>query len=158
MLDKLSISLTGEELDVVERLYHRAMKLELEFIWSQSVVQQTIVPFSLLHNSSEDNLIIFCDFDLTCTAVDSSALLAELAIVAATNVSEPQLSLVPSSDFRTTWNNLFSQYVEEYKKCIESIMPNEAGIDKSIQGLINLTVQQHHHIYLLVKTVNCFSI
>lgn len=133
LLDKLSICLTGEELDVVERLYHRAMKLELEFIWSQSVVQQTIVPFSLLHNSAEDNLISLCDFDLTCTAVDSSALLAELAIVAASNVSEPQLSVL--SDIRTTWTNLFSQYVEEYQQCVEIIMPHKACIDTQGTGL-----------------------
>ncbi|KAL0418607.1 UNVERIFIED_CONTAM: Bifunctional protein, mitochondrial [Sesamum radiatum] len=126
LLDKLSISLTGEELDVVERLYHRAMKLELEFIWSQPVVQQTIVPFSRIHNSAEDNLIIFCDFDLTCTAIDSSALLAELAIVAATNVSEPSM---PSTDIRKTWSNLFEQYVEEYRQCIESIIPSEADVE-----------------------------
>ncbi|KAL8490028.1 hypothetical protein ACS0TY_025793 [Phlomoides rotata] len=126
LLDKLSICLTGEELDVVERLYNRAMKLEIDFIWSQSVVQQTIVPFSLLHKRPEDNLVISCDFDLTCTAVDSSALLAELAIVAANNLSE----IDPSSDMRTTWSDLYSQYVEEYQQCIENIMPNE---DKSIQ-------------------------
>ncbi|KAK4441555.1 Bifunctional protein, mitochondrial [Sesamum alatum] len=134
LLDKLSISLTGEELDVVERLYHRAMNLELEFIWSQPVVQQTVVPFSRIHNSAEDNLIIFCDFDLTCTAIDSSALLAELAIVAATNVSEPS---VPSTDIRTTWSNLFEQYVQEYQQCIESIAPSEADGDKSpqVEGL-----------------------
>ncbi|KAL0370413.1 UNVERIFIED_CONTAM: Bifunctional protein, mitochondrial [Sesamum angustifolium] len=134
LLDKLSISLTGEELDVVERLYHRAMKLELEFIWSQPVVQQTIVPFSRIHNSVEDSLIIFCDFDLTCTAIDSSALLAELAIVAATNVSEPSM---PSTDIRKTWSNLFEQYVEEYRQCIESIIPSEADGDKSpqVEGL-----------------------
>lgn len=133
MLDKLSISLTGEELDVVERLYHRAMKLELDFIWSQPVAQQTIVPFSLLRNSAEDNLITLCDFDLTCTAIDSSALLAELAIVAAaTNASEPS-----SDHIRTTWNELFSQYVEEYQQCIESIVPKEVSVDNSLQGLIN---------------------
>ncbi|XP_047957897.1 bifunctional TH2 protein, mitochondrial-like isoform X1 [Salvia hispanica] len=132
LLDKLSISLTGEELDVVERLYHRAMKLEIDFIWSQSIVQQTIVPFSLLHNSVEDNLITLCDFDLTCTAIDSSNLLAELAIVAATNTTEPQLP--SSADIRTMWNDLFSQYVEEYQECIESIVPSEACVDDSSKG------------------------
>ncbi|KAL1559630.1 bifunctional TH2 protein, mitochondrial-like isoform X1 [Salvia divinorum] len=132
LLDKLSISLTGEELDVVERLYHRAMKLKLDFIWSQSVVQKTVVPFSLLRDSDDDNLITLCDFDLTCTTVDSSALLAELAIVAATSASEPQL---PSSDhIRAIWNNLFSQYVEEYQQCIESIVPSEACLNASSQG------------------------
>lgn len=130
LLDKLCVSLTSEELDVVERLYHRAMKLELDFIWAQSRVQQIIVPFSRLLNNVEDNLILFCDFDLTCTAIDSSALLAELAIITTTNGSGP----MPFADIRTTWNDLFSQYVEEYQQCVESINQDEAGIDKSLQA------------------------
>ncbi|KAK4482365.1 hypothetical protein RD792_009518 [Penstemon davidsonii] len=127
LLDKLSISLTGEELDVVERLYHRAMKLELDFIWSQSVDQHSIVPFSRLPNIAEENLIIFCDFDLTCTAIDSSALLAELAIVASTNCCELQ-----SADIRTTWTNLFGQYINEYQQCIESITLNEVKVSEGL--------------------------
>ncbi|XP_073150200.1 bifunctional TH2 protein, mitochondrial-like isoform X2 [Henckelia pumila] len=130
LLDKLSISLTSEELDVVERLYHRAMKLELDFIWAQSIVQQSIVPCSRLLNSVENNLILFCDFDLTCTVIDSSALLAELAIITTPNGSGP----MPLADIRTTWNDLFTQYVKEYQQCVESIIQDEAGIDKSLQA------------------------
>ncbi|KAL2470582.1 putative aminopyrimidine aminohydrolase [Abeliophyllum distichum] len=139
MLDKLSVSLTGEELEVVERLYHQAMKLELEFILTQSVVNRAIVPVSQLHSNDEENLIIFCDFDLTCTAIDSSALLAEIAIVAASKAdlsgSETQPSQTSSGDFRTTWSNLFSQYIEEYEQCIETIMPNEAVEGLDYEGL-----------------------
>ncbi|CAA0815227.1 Probable aminopyrimidine aminohydrolase-mitochondrial [Striga hermonthica] len=131
LLDKLSVSLTGEELDVVERLYHRAMKLELEFIWSLQVAQKTILPFSRLHKPNyagqEGNLVIFCDFDLTCTAIDSSALLAELAILATADVCE-------SEDLRSTWNGLFSQYVEEYQQCIDKILSVEAGIGEFNRG------------------------
>ncbi|KZV32958.1 hypothetical protein F511_01469 [Dorcoceras hygrometricum] len=130
LLDKLSISLTSEELDIVERLYHRAMKLELDFIWAQSIVQPSIVPCSRLLNNLEDNLILFCDFDLTCTAVDSSALLAELAIITTTNGSVP----MPFADIRTTWRHLFSQYIEEYQQCVESIIQDEAGTDISLQA------------------------
>lgn len=133
LLDKLSISLTGEELEVVERLYHRAMKLELEFIWSQSVDQQTVVPFSRLHNNSKDKFIIFSDFDFTCTAIDSSALLVELAIAAAANLKESQSLGTPSVDTRATWNNLFNQFAEEYQQCIESIVTDEANTNKDFQ-------------------------
>ncbi|CAI9770600.1 unnamed protein product [Fraxinus pennsylvanica] len=139
MLDKLSISLTGEELEVVERLYHKAMKLELEFILTQSVVNRTIAPVSQLYNSAEENLIIFCDFDLTCTAIDSSALLAEITIVAASKADlsdgETQPSKTSSSDIRMMWSNLFSQYIEEYEQCIESIMSNEAVEGLDYEGL-----------------------
>ncbi|KAL9142989.1 hypothetical protein ABFS82_14G207800 [Erythranthe guttata] len=127
LLDKLSICLTGEELAVVERLYHRAMKLELDFIWSQSVTQRTVVPFSRLNRcaSGENNLVIFCDFDLTCTTIDSSALLAELAIVTAAN---------ETADIRTTWSSLFGQYVEEYQQCLDIIMPS-SDITEQVEGL-----------------------
>ncbi|KAL2488025.1 putative aminopyrimidine aminohydrolase [Forsythia ovata] len=139
MLDKLSVSLTGEELEVVERLYHQAMKLELEFILTQSVFNRTIVPVSQLHSNAEENLIIFCDFDLTCSAIDSSALLAEIAIVAASKADlsggETQPSQTSSGDFRTMWSNLFSQYIEEYEQCIETIMPNEAVEGLDYEGL-----------------------
>ncbi|XP_051143547.1 bifunctional TH2 protein, mitochondrial-like isoform X1 [Andrographis paniculata] len=134
LLDKLSVSLTGEELDVVERLYHRAMKLELEFIWSQSVHQRTVVPFLRLHDNSDNRFVIFSGFDVTCTSIDSSALLAELAVVAAAaNASESQLLETPAADTRAMWNNLFSQYAEEYQQCIEGIIPGQAGTEKTLQ-------------------------
>lgn len=147
MLDKLSVSLTGEELEVVERLYHQAMKLEVEFILTQPVVNRTIAPVSQLYNSAEENLIIFCDFDLTCTAIDSSALVAEIAIVAASKADlsggETQPSQMSCADIRMMWSNLFSQYIEEYEQCIESIMPNEAGINKFLLDLIIVKQDQH---------------
>ncbi|THF99551.1 hypothetical protein TEA_003396 [Camellia sinensis var. sinensis] len=42
LLDKLSVSLTGEEIDIIEKLYHQAMRLEIEFFCAQPLVQQTI--------------------------------------------------------------------------------------------------------------------
>uniref|UniRef100_A0A2N9JAR8 Thiaminase-2/PQQC domain-containing protein n=1 Tax=Fagus sylvatica TaxID=28930 RepID=A0A2N9JAR8_FAGSY len=129
LLDKLSVSLTGEELDVIEKLYHQAMKLEIEFFSAQPVVQPTVVPLTKEHNPAEDRLIIFSDFDLTCTVVDSSAILAEIAIVTAPksdqNQSENQLARMSSADLRNTWGLLSGQYTEEYEQCIESIMPSE---------------------------------
>ena len=127
MLDKLSVSLTGEELDVIEKLYYQAMKLEIDFFSAQPLFQPTIVPLTKGHNPAEDHLVIFCDFDLTCTVVDSSAILAEIAIVTAPksdqNQTEDQMVRMSSSDLRNTWDFLSKQYTEEYEQCIESIMP-----------------------------------
>ncbi|XP_050381073.1 bifunctional TH2 protein, mitochondrial-like isoform X2 [Argentina anserina] len=129
LLDKLSVSLTGEELDIIEKLYHQAMKLEIEFFSAQSLDQPTVVPLIKEHNFVKDRLMIFSDFDLTCTVVDSSAILAEIAIVTAPkseqNQSEDQIARMSSADLRNTWGLLSKQYTEEYEQCIESIVPHE---------------------------------
>ena len=131
LLDKLSVSLTGEELDIIENLYHQAMKLEIDFFISQPLVQPTVVPLAKEHNPAEDQIMIFSDFDLTCTVVDSSAILAEIAIVTAPksdqNQPESQIVRMSSADLRNTWGVLSRQYTEEYEQCIESIMPSEKG-------------------------------
>ena len=131
MLDKFSVSLTGEEFDIIEKLYHQAMKLEIEFFSVQSLDQPTVVPLIKEYKSAKDRLMIFSDFDLTCTVVDSSAILAEIAIVTAPksdqNQSEDQIERMSSADLRNTWGLLSKQYTEEYEQCIESIMPTERG-------------------------------
>lgn len=135
MLDKLSVSLTGEELDVIEKLYYQAMKLEIEFFSAQPLVQQTVFPLSKVLNPAEHCLTIFSAFDLTCTVVDSSAILAEIAILTApksdqySNQLENQIARIPSAaDLRNTWGVLSRQYTEEYEQCIETVLLTEKGI------------------------------
>ncbi|CAM8979717.1 unnamed protein product [Rhodiola kirilowii] len=139
LLDKLSVSLTGEELEVIEKLYHQAMKLEIEFFSAQPLTQHTVVPLIKYHNPEEDHLMIFSDFDLTCTVVDSSAILAEIAIVTAPksdqNQSESHLARMSSVDLRTTWDILSRQYTEEYEQCIDSIMPPQKADKFNYEGL-----------------------
>lgn len=131
LLDKLSVSFTGEELEVVGKLYHQAMKLEVEFFSAQPVVQPTVVPLTKLHDPN-NRLVIFSDFDLTCTLVDSSTILAEIAILSAPKVDQSEtnslLARKSSSDMRNLWGALSKQYTEEYKQCMESILSSEEGI------------------------------
>ncbi|XVF06464.1 hypothetical protein REPUB_Repub06bG0050300 [Reevesia pubescens] len=129
LLDKLSVSLTGEELNIIEKLYHQAMKLEIEFFYAQPLTQSTVVPLTKEQDPAHDRLMIFSDFDLTCTVVDSSAILAEIAIVTAPksdpNQPEGQIARMSSSELRNTWGLISRQYTEEYEQCIESILPSE---------------------------------
>ena len=108
------------------------MKLEIEFFLAQPIAQTTLAPLTKGHNPEEDRLVIFSDFDLTCTVVDSSAILAEIAIVTAPKSDvvqcEAQIARMSSADLRNTWDLLSGQYTEEYEQCIESIMPSEKGI------------------------------
>lgn len=140
MLDKLSVSLTGEELAIIEKLYHQAMKLEIEFFSAQPLIQQTVLPLSKALSPAESRFVIFSDFDLTCTVVDSSAILAEIAIVTAPksdqNQPQNQIARMPSADLRSTWGVLSRQYTEEYEQCIETILLTQKGIFDCIYFLI----------------------
>ena len=131
MMDRLSVSLTSEELEVLEKLYYQAMKLKVDFFWTQPIIQQSIVPLSRVPTPAAFQITMFCDFDMTCTAVDSFAVLAEVAIIAAPKVdvggSETKLIRMSSADLRSTWADLSAQYAEEHDQCIESIMPSETG-------------------------------
>lgn len=139
LLEKLSVSLTGEELDTIEKLYHQAMKLEIEFFLAQPLAQKTVVPLLTEHNPAEHCLILFSDFDLTCTVVDSSAILAEIAIITAPksdqNLSENQIARMSSADLRSTWGELSKQYTEEYEHCIESILLSNKAEQFNYEGL-----------------------
>ncbi|KAJ8760585.1 hypothetical protein K2173_015252 [Erythroxylum novogranatense] len=138
LLDKLSVSLTGEELDIIEKLYRQAMNLEIEFFSAQPLTQPTVVPLIKEHILAENRVVIFSDFDLTCTVVDSSAILAEIAIVTApkSDQAQPQnqIARMSSADLRNSWGLLSGQYTEEHEQCIEGIMPPEK-VDFNYQTL-----------------------
>ncbi|XP_049391007.1 bifunctional TH2 protein, mitochondrial-like [Solanum stenotomum] len=145
LLDKLSVTLTGEELDIIEKLYHQAMKLEIQFFLAQPLVQKAIIPLSKDHNPAEQRLTIFSDFDLTCTIVDSSAILAEIAIITAPksdqNQPENQISRMSLADLKNAWGDLSKQYTEEYEQCIEKILLTEKA-EKFDYGRLCRTVEQ----------------
>ncbi|XP_064949030.1 bifunctional TH2 protein, mitochondrial-like isoform X3 [Musa acuminata AAA Group] len=128
LLDKLSVSLTGEELEIIEKLYHRAMELEIEFYNAQPIVQPVVVPFTKLHEAA-NHLAFFSDFDLTCTVLDSSAILAEIAILSAFKAGQSGTDNLSAqrlpSDMRNSWDALSRQYTEEHEQCIESLLPSE---------------------------------
>ncbi|KAF2287526.1 hypothetical protein GH714_001139 [Hevea brasiliensis] len=133
LLDNLSIPLTSEKHDIIEKLYHQAMKLEIEFFNVQPLSQPTVVPLTKEHKPVEDRLVKFSDFDLTCTIFYSSAILAEIAIVMAPKSDqaqpENQIARMSSAELRKAWVLLSGQYTEEYEQCIESILPSEKHLD-----------------------------
>ncbi|PKI39089.1 hypothetical protein CRG98_040513 [Punica granatum] len=145
LLDKLSVSLTGEELDIIEKLYHQAMKLEIEFFNAQPLAQPTAVPLIKEPAFAEDRLMLFSDFDLTCTVLDSSAILAEIAIVTAPKsdqpLSESHITRMSSSDLRKTWEILSKQYTEEHEQCMESIMASVKAEQFSYEVLVEALQQ-----------------
>ncbi|KAK3124169.1 hypothetical protein QOZ80_8AG0641470 [Eleusine coracana subsp. coracana] len=128
LLDKLSVSLTGEELEIIGKLYQQAMRLEVEFFAAQPVDQPVVAPLSR-YCDPKYKLLIFSDFDLTCTVVDSSAILAEIAILSYQKASQGgtdnTLDRTKSADLRSSWNILSKQYMEEYEQCMERLLPLE---------------------------------
>lgn len=132
MLDKLTVSLTSEELAIVEKLYRRAMKHEIEFYSSCPIVQPALIPLMRVHDITH-HLVIFSDFDLTCTVIDSSATLAEISISISSSTSQSgtddddNQNAQISSDVRSAWDAIAKLYTEEFGQCIKSIVPSEQG-------------------------------
>ncbi|KAK9072477.1 hypothetical protein SSX86_008911 [Deinandra increscens subsp. villosa] len=136
LLDKLSVTLTGE-LDIMQKLYHQAMKLEMEFFLAQPVDQQTVVPLSKEHN----RITIFSDFDLTCTVVDSCTIFADIAMAASPDLgqdrpeSQSQNTKMPLTKLRNTWEALVKQYAEEYEHLMKSMLVNQRAVKFDYEGL-----------------------
>ncbi|EXB46025.1 hypothetical protein L484_015886 [Morus notabilis] len=108
LLDKLSTSLTEEELDEIENLYHQALKLQVELFTAQPISQQTVVPLSRAQELKNRNLTIFCNFDLTCSVVHSTAALADAAFSKFQPVKEK-------------WDYLSTQHVEEVENFLNNV-------------------------------------
>ncbi|XP_043703806.1 bifunctional TH2 protein, mitochondrial-like [Telopea speciosissima] len=141
LLEQLSATLTGDELQVMERIYHKAMKLEKEFFTAQPIVLRAIFPLTRVLDPVEYRLILFSDFDLTCTILDSSAILAEIAILTVPKSdrreteTENPLPGMSSADLRNSWGVLSKEYTEEYEQCIENIMLKETVPEFNYEGL-----------------------
>ncbi|CAH9106541.1 unnamed protein product [Cuscuta epithymum] len=139
LLDKLSVSLTGEELDIIEKLYYQGIKLEIDFFLAQPLVQKSVVPLYGEPNLEKRHLMMFTDFDLTCTTIDSSAILAEIAIITAPksdqSQTENQIARMTSGDLKNTWGVLSKNYTEDYEQCIENILVTEKVEKFDFEGL-----------------------
>nr|GME12948.1 probable aminopyrimidine aminohydrolase, mitochondrial [Ipomoea batatas] len=128
MLDMLSVSFTLDELGIVERLYSRGIKHEINFFLAQPLTQKVVVPLSGEHNRDKRQLMIFSDFDLTCTFADSSAVLAELAILTArkSDQSQTENQIASHSDnLKKLWKLISEKYTDGYNQCIKNMLATE---------------------------------
>ncbi|KAF3790429.1 putative aminopyrimidine aminohydrolase [Nymphaea thermarum] len=80
----------------------------------------------------KQHFLIFSDFDLTCTVIDSSAVIAEIAILSAAKVEQDESEnlnpLKSSEELRKSLDALSRQYSKQYEQCIENIVLAEEGI------------------------------
>ncbi|KAL8224986.1 hypothetical protein R6Q57_017543 [Mikania cordata] len=140
LLDKLTVSLTSEELQFVDTIYHKAMKLQVDFFWAQPIIQNTVVPLYQPHGNDEHNVLICSGFDMTCSAVDSGALLADVAIIKSSqtiksNGFESGGDETFLDNLRDIWSSLHGQYVKEYEQCIDNIMLGETVTTFNFESL-----------------------
>ncbi|GJY14339.1 retrovirus-related pol polyprotein from transposon TNT 1-94 [Tanacetum coccineum] len=139
LLEKLTVSLTVEELQFVKTIHHKAMKLQVDFLSAQPINQNTIVPLYQALGNDEHNVIICSGFDMTCSVVYSCALLADVAIIKSSKIVKENgnESIVDGSsvdNLRDVWSCLHGQHVKEYEQCIDSIMPSEKACVKHLRS------------------------
>ncbi|KAI3849576.1 hypothetical protein MKX03_031425 [Papaver bracteatum] len=134
VLDKLCNSLALEEIEVVERLYRHALRLEMDFFFSRQSEQTLIIPIHTKLDPKEERLMLFVDFDFTCTSVDSLKILANIVKFAQKpdqqlqGVDRDKLPQMTSIDFRKTWELLSKQYSSENREFIKKIMRGKKAV------------------------------
>ncbi|KAI3971239.1 hypothetical protein MKW92_026842 [Papaver armeniacum] len=130
LLDKLCNSLAQEEIQVVEWLYRHAMRLKMDFFYSQQSEQTLIIPVYTKLDPTE-RLILFAGFDFTCTDLGSLGILENIAIMTAQKAD--QLLILGS---------FFSQQSTfEYDNCIKKIMLSEKALSFNYHGLHSALVE-----------------
>ncbi|KAK4353585.1 hypothetical protein RND71_025779 [Anisodus tanguticus] len=96
-LDKLSVTLTGEELDIIEKLYQEAMKLELGFLLAQPLINTILAEIAIISAPKKSD-----EYQ-----------------------REDQVVRMLSADLRSTWEDFSKQYTEEYEQCIDTMLLSE---------------------------------
>ncbi|KAI3849577.1 hypothetical protein MKX03_031426 [Papaver bracteatum] len=148
VLDELCDSLTDKEVEVVERLYCQAMRLEMDFFYSRQSEQTLIIPMCTKLDPKEERLMLFADFDFTCTNVASLEILANIEILTAQKPDRQLLgedrdghSQVTSIDMRKTLELLSQRYTSENDNFIEKIMLGEKAVSFDYEGLYSAFVK-----------------
>ncbi|KAK8957855.1 hypothetical protein KSP39_PZI000577 [Platanthera zijinensis] len=140
LLDKLTVLLTEEDLEVLQKVYLQAMKLAIEFLFLQPICIPSVAPLSRLHDP-KNQLFIFSDFDSTCTLLDTSILAPKSAYHPVSDNHTNQMSSLEIKDPRVA---ISLEYTKDYEKCIETLLPSEAKtfdleyIYKSLEQLLEL--------------------
>ncbi|KAJ4836403.1 hypothetical protein Tsubulata_020969 [Turnera subulata] len=118
LLNKLAAPLTNEELDIIEKLYRKSMAHEIDFFLAPTLDQPTVLPLKRNVDPANGRLLLFSGFEKACIAVESSPVLADMAIEAATS---------NQAELRAKWGNLFELHEGDYTNSIEKIMASEKG-------------------------------
>ncbi|KAL5562015.1 hypothetical protein UlMin_031762 [Ulmus minor] len=112
-LQNACCSFTRDELELLDKVYHQALKFDIGFFAAQPIYQRTIVPLARENRS----ITLMCEFDKTCISLDSSHVLAAVSTVAVAKVA-----MVTAPDLSSTWSSLFARYNKEVEECLENIM------------------------------------
>ncbi|KAI3985496.1 hypothetical protein MKX01_033810 [Papaver californicum] len=117
------------------RLYRQAMRLEMDFFYSRQSEQTLIIPIYTKLDPKEERLILFADFDFTCTSVASLEILA--------NIGEDRdtPSHITSIDLRKTWDLLSKQYTLENEFFIKKLMLGEKAVNFDYERLYSVLVK-----------------
>ncbi|KAI3879262.1 hypothetical protein MKX03_013459 [Papaver bracteatum] len=141
LLDKLCNSLAKEEIEVVESLYRHAMRLEMDFFYSRQSEQTLILPIYQKLDAKEERLMLFADFDFTCTSVASLEILANIEILSAQKPDQQRQgedrdghSQIASIDLRKTWQLLSQQYTSENDNFKKEILLGEKAVSFDYYG------------------------
>ncbi|CAI9298608.1 unnamed protein product [Lactuca saligna] len=127
---------------------HGAYSLEMAKECSDDDDDKTVTCFNILdrrtvgqidHVFDRTHVVLCSGLDLTCSAVDSCALLNDIAIIESsktvTSNRYESLSDGMLLDNRDVRSSLQGQYVGKYEQCIDKIMHNEKVMEFNFETL-----------------------
>ncbi|KAL5562013.1 hypothetical protein UlMin_031760 [Ulmus minor] len=132
LLDYMISSLIPEELEIVEKLYHQALKLIVEFFVAQPISQPTTA--SLLHLNGDSCLALFCGFDETCIPSKSPTILSAVAMASA--VKRGEAFHKSADELLGIWDQVVTAYDNQFDEWMENMNnSNEAGGVFNYEGI-----------------------
>ncbi|XP_026381622.1 bifunctional TH2 protein, mitochondrial-like isoform X2 [Papaver somniferum] len=109
--------------------------------------QTLIIPIHTKLDPKEERLMLFVDFDFTCTSVASLKVLANIEKFAQKpdqqlqGVDRDTLPQITSLDLRKTWELISEQYSSENREFIKKIMHGKKAVSFDYKGLYSAFVK-----------------
>ncbi|KAL5562014.1 hypothetical protein UlMin_031761 [Ulmus minor] len=132
LLEYMSSSLNSEELEILEKLYHQALKLNVEFFVAQPISQPTIAP--LLHMNGDRRLALFCGFDETCIPYNSPTILS--LVVQGSARKRGEAFHKSADELKGIWDLVITAYGNKYDELMKNVNnSNETGGVFNYEGI-----------------------
>lgn len=116
---------------MVDKLYFEAMIYELNMFLTLPREQKIVVPLTTELKETGVHLLLFSDFDNTCTKLDSTTVLATVAITTAPiddeNQAEEEQARIPTTGQKMGWGKFSVNYIDGFEECVDNTLRKQEG-------------------------------
>lgn len=116
---------------MVDKIYFEAMIYELSMFLTLPREQKIVVPLSTELKETAGHLLLFSDFDNTCTKLDSSTVLARVTTMEGPvdyeSDSEDEQARISRTRQKMGWGKFSVNYIDGFENCVDNTIQKEEG-------------------------------